>query len=103
MPDLLSISTWRNMFTRMGRGCGWALAAAFAIPLVVGFGLNQYMRGNAPNPTVSHNTPIATVNGEQITAGQFNQMASQMRGQGSEPGIGFATMQGRVLSDLITS
>jgi len=104
MPDLLSISTWRNMFTRMGRGCGWALAAAFAIPLVIGFSLSQYGRGgNTPNPAVAQNTPIATVNGEPITAGEFNQMAAQMGSRGSEPGMGFAMMQGRVLNDLITT
>lgn len=103
MPDLLSISTWRNMFTRMGRGCGWALAAAFAIPLVIGFSLSQYGGRGGPNPTEAQNTPIATVNGDPITAAQFNQMAAQMGGQGSEPGIGFAVTQGRVLNDLITS
>jgi hypothetical protein len=86
----------------MGSGCGWALAAVFAVPLVISFGLNQYTRGGGPSAPDTRNTTIAKVNGDSITGSQFNQLWAQMsQGNTPSPGPQFAQAQGAVLYQLI--
>lgn len=101
MADLLSITTWRNAFSKHGSKLGWGLAIIFGLPLVVQFGLNQYggaldERGAAE---AAQNAPIARVNGEPITRKQFLQLTQRMQ---TQPGVSFAQMQGGALDQLIS-
>src|SRR5579871_4955351 len=96
----LSISWWRNVSQRMGRGVGWGCLIIFGVPLVIGFALSNYTgRGpSGPSPTERSGT-IVTVNGEPITEGEFARAASSV--QSGAPGDRFAQIQGQVLYSLI--
>ncbi|HLJ55898.1 MAG TPA: SurA N-terminal domain-containing protein, partial [Chthonomonadaceae bacterium] len=71
MPDLLSIVWWRNFYARVGRWFGWGCMIVFGLPLVIGFGWNQYGAATRNNRGSGGNGVIAMVNGEPITAEQF--------------------------------
>jgi hypothetical protein len=98
MPDLLSIVWWRKFYSKVGRGFGWGCALVFGIPLVIGFGWNQYGgRGGNSRPT-DQNAVIATVNGEPITAGQFR---SAIPPRTSAVGEQYAKVKGAVMNQLV--
>lgn len=104
MPDLLSISTWRNFVGKMGRKLSWFLLIAVAAPLVIGFGLSNYSNQN-PRGEASHLNDVALkVNGEPITALQVAAASRRLAGNsGSEQGEQYAAMQGRAIEQLITT
>lgn len=101
MADPLSITAWRNTFTKHGSKFGWGLALIFGLPLVVQFGLSQYsgMGNNRAGADASQNAQIARVNGEPITMKQFLQITQRMQAQ---PGPQFAQAQGGALDQLIS-
>jgi parvulin-like peptidyl-prolyl isomerase len=100
MPDLLSIVWWRKFYSRVGRGFGWGCALVFGIPLVIGFGWNQYGgsgRGNSRQADA--NAVIAAVNGETITEALFRNSIPTGSGSGEQ----HAKIQGQVLNQLVQS
>lgn len=103
MADPLSITTWRNMFTRHGSKLGWGLAIIFGAPLVIGFGWSQYAGQNSGQAAVqaAQNAEVARVNGQVITQGEFQRAFLQAaQGQSPQPGPQFAQMQGGTLDQM---
>ncbi|MBC7529642.1 MAG: SurA N-terminal domain-containing protein [Chthonomonadaceae bacterium] len=99
MPDLLSIETWRTLFTRHGSKLGWGLALLFGAPLVVGFGVSQYANraNSAAEANVDRNAVVATINGVPVTRQQYVALAFQDRTQVGEQA---AVAQGAALQSL---
>ncbi len=103
MADPLSIATWRNIFTKHGQKLGWGLAVLFGLPLVVGFGMNQYsghVNPQAVSAAAAQSSTFATVNGEPITQGEFAAALRTVRG--TTPGEQFAVAQGQIVDRLVT-
>jgi hypothetical protein len=101
MPDLLSLSTWRNMYSRAGRGCGWIIAIVFGIPMALTFGMNQFRQfsghGGAGNEDI-----VAKVNGEPISSSQFHTALQAVdRRDSGTAGEPQALAQGNVLIALV--
>ena len=84
MPDLLSIVWWRNFYSKTGRAFGWGCLIIFAVPLVIGFGWNQYGGQNGRRHNADSNTVIALVNGEPITEAQFRNAIPTRTGSGED-------------------
>src|SRR5579871_6522551 len=102
MPDFLSVSTWRNIFTRHGQKIGWGLAVLFGLPLVIGFGWSQYAgRSQEAAAMATANSVIATVNGDPITKGDFN---AEMRSipERDTSGSDYSQRAGMAMQQLIT-
>lgn len=103
MADPLSITTWRNMFTKHGSKFGWGLAIIFGAPLVIGFGWSQYANQNSGQGAAlaAQNAEAARVNGAVITQGDFQRAFLQAgRAQPTQPGPQFAQLQGGILDQL---
>jgi hypothetical protein len=92
------------MFRRHGQKFGWALAAVFGIPLVIGFGWSNYIgRGPAPRETAT-NTVVATVNGDSISQSDYlNALHMEQQGAGgsTQPGLQYAEVQSRAVNAVI--
>jgi parvulin-like peptidyl-prolyl isomerase len=99
MPDLLSIVWWRNFYSRVGRGFGWGCALVFGVPLVIGFGWNQYGGGREGPGEGDANAVIATVNGEAITKTQFQSAIPRSSGSGVE----HAKVEGGAMNQLVAA
>jgi hypothetical protein len=100
MPDLLSIVWWRKFYSRVGRGFGWGCALVFGVPLVIGFGWNQYGgSGRNQSRQGDSNAVIAAVNGEPITETQFRNSIPTSSGSGEQ----HAKVEGQVMNQLVQS
>ena len=86
MPDLLSIETWRTLFTKHGSKLGWGLAVLFGAPLVVGFGVSQYANraNNVAEANADRNATVAVINGVEIPRQQYMNLAFSDRSQVGE-------------------
>src|ERR1051326_8181128 len=98
MPDLLSIVWWRKFYSKVGRGFGWGCLLVFGVPLVIGFGWNQYggrgrKRGGGRKPE----TVIALVNGEPITESEFRSAVPRSGSSGEQA----AKMEGGAMDLLV--
>ena len=102
MPDITSISWWRERTTKMGKFFGWGCLAIFGLPLVIGFGWNQYS-GQNNHADSSLNVVVAKINGEAITKSQMQSYMSRNSGNGADYAysIGGAVEQ-RIRSSAIT-
>lgn len=98
MPDIFSITWWRKVYSKLGRVFGWGCALVFAIPLVIGFGWNQFS-GHDNQRNTSSDSVIATVNGIPITMGEYRSNATRQSGNGEQA----ASAQGQAVEGLIYS
>ena len=96
MPDITSISWWREKTAKMGKFFGWGCMLIFALPLVIGFGWNQYSgRGNQVDTGTT--AVIAKINNEPVT--KLKLMRAMSREAGS--GIQYALGQGQAVDSLV--
>ena len=104
MPDLTSITTWRNMFTKHGTKLSWALIILFGVSMVLQFGLNG-LRGGDRNPaekSVNADEPVMKVNDAPITRAEVNNaMALVTRGQAIQPGLQMAQAQSMAAQSVV--
>ena len=97
---LLSITWWREVFQKTGRAFGWGCAVVFGLPLVIGFGWNQFSGRNTENAaTVARDTQLMTVNGESVSMGDY--YAVSQSAQMGQPGEAFARSSGEVVDSLV--
>ncbi len=102
MPDLLSITTWRNLFTKHGSKFAWLMIFVFGAPLLFmyGSGLGRYgqQRGG---PDLDKQ--IATVNGQPVTLKEFMEATQRQTGQAGEEQAGTQgqAMLGVVMNHVI--
>lgn len=97
---LLSITWWREVFQKTGRAFGWGCAVVFGLPLVIGFGWNQFSGRNTENAaTVARDTQLMTVNGESVSMGDY--YAVSQNAQMGQPGDAFARSSGGVIDSLV--
>ncbi len=98
--NLVSITWWRNLFQKTGRGFGWGCAVIFGLPLVIGFGWNQFSGRNAQNTGAAvRDALLMKVNGEPVTMGDF--YAISQRAQMGTPGESFARTSGSIIYNLV--
>ncbi len=96
MPDITSISWWREKTAKMGKFFGWGCMLIFALPLVIGFGWNQYSgRGNQADTGTT--AVIAKINNEPVT--KLKLLRAMNREAGS--GIQYALVQGQAMDNLV--
>ena len=98
MPDITSISWWRERTTKMGKFFGWGCVLIFGLPLVIGFGWNQYSGRNNQSDT-GGGVVVAKINGESITK---NQMQNSM-GRSSGSGVEYAYAVGGAVDRRVRS
>ncbi len=99
MPDLLSISTWRNIATKHGSKVAWAMILVMGGSLVISYGTG-FGRYGQQHGGIDLEQQIATVNGTPITLKEF-QAASG--GQTSEAGEQQARAQGSAMANVVAS
>src|SRR5260221_10739784 len=99
--DLFSISWWRNFYTRVGRQFSWGCVLVIGVPLVVGFGWNQFSHPGSDR-AASHEAIIAHINGQAETQGQYlaaiqsvQKMQQMQEAQGFPSQDDFSLTQGR--------
>lgn len=98
--NVLSITWWRNLFQKTGKAFGWGCAVVFGLPLVIGFGWNQFAgRGSQDNSAASRDATLMTVNGDTVTMGEYTQLAQS--GQMGAPGEMFARQAGTIIDVLV--
>ena len=98
MPDLFSISEWRNFSTKHGGKFAWAMIIVMGAGLVISFGTGG-LGGRSQNPAAADDEKaIATVNGRPIYGKQYRLLSQNARGQAGEQ---FAQQQGGALQQLV--
>jgi len=98
---MLSVGAMRNFFNRFGNGCALIILGAFAASLVLGYNSGFGNRGNNGRGETANNV-IATVNGQNLTESEFQEMYSRLTGRNS-PDVGrtYAAAQGETMMNLI--
>lgn len=97
MPDLFSISWWRNAYLKMGRGAGFGCLAVFSLSLFIGFGANQFGNPRNVQGAADRNAVIATVNSQPITRDEFLRNVPNQGGSGET----LARTQGGVMMKVV--
>lgn len=99
MPDMLSITTWRNIFTKHGSKVAWTMIVVMGGGLVMSYGTGLGRYGQM------HNGPdldkqIATVNGSPVLLKEFMEASQRQSGQAGEEQ---ASVQGRAMIGVVQS
>jgi hypothetical protein len=97
---LLSITWWREIFQKTGKAFGWGCAVVFGLPLVIGFGWNQFSGRNTDSgAAVARDAQLMTVNGDPVSMGDY--YASAQSAQNGAPGEAFAQKSGMIIDNLV--
>ena len=100
IENIISITWWRGVFQKTGRVFGWGCALVFGIPLVIGFGWNQFSGRNTQNTgAAARDAQLMTVNGEPVSMGEYYGMTQ--RAQMGTPGEEFARNSGEAIYKLV--
>lgn len=96
MPDLLSITTWRNLFTKHGSKAAWVMVIVMSTGLILslGPGLNRGAQHNGPDL----DQQIATVNGAPVILKEFMEATQRQTGQAGEEQ---AATQGNAMTGVV--
>jgi hypothetical protein len=98
MPDLFSISEWRNFSTKHGGKFAWTMIIVMGAGLVISFGTGGLGRMSQNSAAAGDDKVIATVNGRPIYGKQYRLLSQNARGQAGEQ---FAQQQGAALQQLV--
>ncbi len=98
--NIISITWWRTVFQKTGRVFGWGCALVFGIPLVIGFGWNQFSgRNNQNMGAAARDATLMTVNGESVPMSDYYRITQRVK-MGA-PGEEFARNTGNAIYRLV--
>ncbi len=100
MPDLFSISAWREFTTKHGSKFMWTMIIIFGASLVLTYGVGNMgrMGQNGGDANASGDSQIATINGRPVLLRSFQLVARRARGAAGEQ---TAEQQGQALQAIV--
>lgn len=98
MPDLFSISAWREFTTKHGTKFMWTMIIVFGASLILTYGAGNLGRMMQNTRNTNGDAPIATINGRPVLMRSYQLVARRARGAAGEQ---TAEQQGQALQALV--